>query len=150
VRDYTKIRAWQLADDLTVAVYERTRFFPREEVYGLTSQLRRASYSVPANIVEGSSRDSKKDYLHFLYIARASLSPKQQYFIHLARRLRYLSDEDSDTLHQQTKFTFACLHGLIGSVEKEAGKLNKVIAALTSFFVIGFVRWSSGHWSVGS
>jgi four helix bundle protein len=150
VRDYTKIRAWQLADDLTVAVYERTRFFPREEVYGLTSQLRRASYSVPANIVEGSSRDSKKDYLHFLYIARASLSLRNTVFIHLARRLRYLSDEDSDTLHQQTKFTLACLHGLIGSVEKEAGKLNKVIAALTSFFVIGFVRWSSGHWSVGS
>jgi len=98
---------------------------------------------------EGSSRDSKKDYLHFLYIARASLS-ETQYFIQLARRLRYLSDEDSDILHQQTKFTFACLHGLIGSVEKEAGKLSKVIATVTSFFVIGFVRWSSSHWSVGS
>jgi 23S rRNA-intervening sequence protein len=48
MRDYTKIDAWKLADDLTVAIYERTRTFPREEVYGLTSQLRRASYSVPA------------------------------------------------------------------------------------------------------
>ena len=70
MRDYTKIDAWRLADDLTVAVYERTRSFPKEEMYGLTSQLRRASYSVPANIVEGASRESKKDYLHFLYIAR--------------------------------------------------------------------------------
>jgi four helix bundle protein len=82
MRDYTKIEAWRLADDLTVAVYAQTRSFPREEIYGLTSQLRRASYSVPANIVEGSSRESQKDYLHFLYIARGSLS-ETQYFIHL-------------------------------------------------------------------
>jgi four helix bundle protein len=50
MRDYKKIDAWKLADDLTVAVYEKTRGFPREELYGLTSQLRRASYSSPANI----------------------------------------------------------------------------------------------------
>jgi len=92
MRDYTKIEAWRLADDLTVAIYERTRSFPREEIYGLTSQLRRAAYSVPANIVEGTSRESKKDYLHFLYIARGSLS-ETQYFIHLARRLDYLPSE---------------------------------------------------------
>jgi four helix bundle protein len=149
MRDYTKIKAWQLADDLTVAVYERTRSFPREEVYGLTSQLRRASYSVPANIVEGASRESKRDYLHFLYIARGSLS-ETQYFIHLARRLRYFSDEDANTLHEQTKFIFGCLHGLIRSVEKEAGKLSKVIATVTSLFVIGILRWSGSQWSVGS
>ena len=50
MRDYTKIEAWKLVDDLTVAVYERTRSFPHEEMYGLTSQLRRAAYSAPANI----------------------------------------------------------------------------------------------------
>ncbi len=50
MRDYRKIEAWKLADDFTVAVYERTRAFPKEELYGLTSQLRRAAYSVPANI----------------------------------------------------------------------------------------------------
>jgi hypothetical protein len=60
MRDYTKIEAWRLADDLTVAVYERTRSFPREEIYGLTSQLRRAAYSVPANIVEGASREEQE------------------------------------------------------------------------------------------
>ena len=48
MRDYTKIEAWKLADDLTVAIYDRTRSFPREEMYGLTSQLRRAAFSVPA------------------------------------------------------------------------------------------------------
>src|SRR6266480_2941606 len=108
MRDYTKIEAWRFADDLTVAIYERTRLFPKDEVYGLTSQLRRASYSVPANIVEGSSRNSKKDYLHFLYIARGSLS-ETQYFIHLSRRLDYLSLKDSDALREQTKLAFACL-----------------------------------------
>src|SRR4029077_6626494 len=104
MRDYTKIEAWRMADDLTVAVYERTRSFPKEEMYGLTSQLRRASYSVPANIVEGSSRGSKKDYLHFLYIAPGSLS-EAQYFVHLARRLGYLSSDQANILHEQTKVT---------------------------------------------
>jgi four helix bundle protein len=160
MRDYTKIEAWRLADDLTVAVYERTRSFPKEEMYGLTSQLRRASYSVPANVVEGASRESKKDYLHFLYIARGSLS-ETQYFIHLARRLDYLSVEEADTLREQTKFAFACLHGLIRAVEKEAasgsvestarrGKLSKVVATVTSLIVIGLMRWSGSQLSVVS
>ncbi len=68
MRDYTKIEAWRLADDLTVAVYKHTRSFPREEIYGLTSQLRRASYSVPANIVEGASRESKRIIFTFFIL----------------------------------------------------------------------------------
>ena len=60
MRDYTQIIAWQRADDLTVAIYRSTRVFPREELYGLTSQLRRAAYSVAANIAEGSSRETKR------------------------------------------------------------------------------------------
>jgi four helix bundle protein len=144
MRDYTKIETWKLADDLTVAVYERTRSFPKEEVYGLTNQLRRASYSVPANIVEGSSRESQKDYLHFLYIARGSLS-ETQYFIHLSRRLGYLSLQEAEALYIQTKSVFGCLHGLIKSVEKETGKLGKAVATITSLLVIGLARWSSGQ-----
>ncbi len=147
MRDYTKIKAWQLADDLTVAVYERTRSFPREEIYGLTSQLRRASYSVPANIVEGSSRESKKDYLHFLYISRGSLA-ETQYFIHLARRLGYLRNEEAEALHEQTKGAFACLHGLIQAVEKETGKVGRVVATLTSLLVLSFLKWSGGQSSM--
>ncbi|PYL25394.1 MAG: four helix bundle protein [Verrucomicrobia bacterium] len=146
---YTKIEAWRLADDLTVAVYERTRSFPKEEIYGLTSQLRRAFYSVPANTVEGASRESKKDYLHFLYIARGSLS-ETQYFIHLARRLNYLLSEEADALRQQMKVTFARLHGLIQAVEKEAGKLSKLLATATSLIVIGLMRWSGGQLSIVS
>jgi len=118
MRDYTKIEAWKLADDLAVAIYQQTQSFPREELYGLTSQLRRAASSVPANIVEGSARESQKDYLHFLHIARASLS-EAQYFLHLANRLTYLKDEDASRLQQQTKQVFACLHGLIQAVARQ-------------------------------
>jgi four helix bundle protein len=144
MRDYTKIGAWKLADDLTVALYERTRTFPREELYGLTSQLRRAAYSVPANIAEGSSRESKRDYLHFLYIARGSLA-ETQYFIHLARRLGYLEMTDADKFIGQTKQTFACLFGLIQAVEKESGKFVKFVAAATSLFALALMRWPQSN-----
>lgn len=122
MRDYTKIKAWELADDLTVAIYEQTRGFPREEIYGLTNQLRRAAYSVPGNIAEGSARQTLRDYLHFLYIARGSLT-EVQYFIHLAHRIAYLTDKQNHVLSEQVKATFARLHGgLIKAVEKESGR----------------------------
>jgi four helix bundle protein len=142
LRDYTKIDAWRLADDLAVHIYECTRGFPREEVYGLTSQMRRAAYSVPANIAEGSSRESKRDYLHFLYIARGSLS-EAQYFIHLACRLRYLNELAAEELSAQTRTAFACLHGLVKAVEKEAGKLTQLTAGLTSLVGLCLARFLS-------
>ena len=142
MRDYMKIGAWKLADDLTVAIYERTRSFPREEMYALTSQLRRAAYSAPANIAEGSSRESKRDYLHFLYIARGSLS-ETQYFIRLARRLGYLEVAEAETFIGQTKQVFGCLHGLIASVEREVGgSIAKWAAATSSLIVIAVTRWA--------
>jgi four helix bundle protein len=144
MRDYTKIQAWKLADDLTVAIYEITRQFPREELYGLISQIRRAMYSVPANIAEGSSRGTKRDYLHFLYIARGSLT-EGQYFIDLSQRLGYLSPERSEELMGRTKQTFACLHGLIQAVEKETGRMTRIIAAASSLIVIGFSRLALGR-----
>ena len=64
-RDFKNIKAWQYADDLAVLVYSKTRSFPKEELYGITSQLRRAAVSVPTNIAEGASREHKKEYLHF-------------------------------------------------------------------------------------
>ena len=150
MRDYTKIEAWRLADDLTVAVYERTRSFPREEIYGLTSQMRRSAFFASCeHRQKAASRESEKDYLHFLYIARGSLS-ETQYFIHLARRLDYLSSGEADPLQQQTKATFACLHSLIRAVEKEAGKLSKVVATVMSPILIGLMHCSGGQLSVVS
>jgi len=63
MRDHTKLRAFELADEVAVLVYRVTAEFPREELYGLTSQMRRAAVSVPSNIVEGCARDSKADIL---------------------------------------------------------------------------------------
>ena len=99
--------------------------FPREEIYGLTAQLRRACYSVLANIVEGASRESKRDYLHFLYIARGSLS-ETQCFAHLHHRLRYLSPTEADALPAANAVHLGCLHCLIRVVKKETGKLMVV------------------------
>ncbi len=144
MRDYTKIEAWRLADDLAVAVYKQTRAFPREELYGLTTQLRRAVVSVAANIAEGASRESKRDYLHFLYISRGSLA-ETRYYIHLAHRLGYLPPEDEAVLAAAAGSTFACLHGLICAVEKEAGTVRKLVAAATSALSLLLIRSS---WSV--
>lgn len=118
MRDYTKIEAWKKADDLAVAIYSVTNSFPREKIFGLTAQIRRAAYSVPANIAEGSARESTKDYLHFLFIARGSLT-ETQYFAHLAHRLKYFSQTDYNRLGGQIKSVFARLHGLIKAVQDE-------------------------------
>ncbi|PJB73278.1 MAG: four helix bundle protein [Armatimonadetes bacterium CG_4_9_14_3_um_filter_66_14] len=144
MRDYTKIEAWKLADDLIVAVYRATKSFPKEELYGLTSQFRRAAVSVPANIVEGSARGTKRDYLHFLYIARGSLA-ETRYFIHLSHRLGYLPGSDHGKLEAQANSAAACLQGLINSVEKETGKPAKLAAALTSALVLALARWTFSH-----
>lgn len=138
MRDYTKIEAWKLADDLAVAIYERTRSFPREELYGMTNQIRRAAYSTPANIAEGSSRSSQRDYLHYLYVARGSLS-EAQYFVHLSRRLKFLSDSEAEKLMAQSRSASACLYGLIRAVEKQVGPIRKAVAAVTSAAALFFL-----------
>jgi four helix bundle protein len=73
IRDFTELRIWQKGMELTTAIYAATRRFPREEQFGLTSQLRRCAVSVPSNIAEGHSRNQHGDFLRFLLIARGSL-----------------------------------------------------------------------------
>jgi len=89
MRDHTKLRAFELADALTIAVYRATQAFPRDEIFGLTSQLRRAAVSIPSNIVEGCARHSEAEYLHFLDMAYGS-AREVEYQIGLSHRLGFL------------------------------------------------------------
>jgi hypothetical protein len=75
--------------------------------------------------------------------AKRGFMSETQYFVHLSRRLFYLSDADAERLIGQTRQTFACLHGLIKAVEQEAGKFNKMAATITSLLVLGVARCSS-------
>lgn len=118
MRDYKKIIAYQLADELAIAVYSTTKHFPKDELYGITSQMRRAAVSIPANIVEGARRASKKEYLQFLHIAQASLS-EVEYYIHLAHELKYIDDNEYNKTNDLCSRTFSKLYGLIESVRKE-------------------------------
>jgi four helix bundle protein len=117
VRNYKKLGAWQNADELTVQIYQVTRQFPDEEMYGITSQLRRAAYSVPANIAEGAGRESNADYLRYLSTARGSLA-ETEYFLHLANRLHYLSESDWKQFTKLVNQTFAALGGLMKAVRE--------------------------------
>ena len=100
MRDHTKLRAFELADDVAVLVYKATQTFPREELYGLTSQMRRAAVSVASNIVEGCARESQTEYLRFLEIAFGSLR-ELHYQVGLSIRLGYLSERDTSTCEQK-------------------------------------------------
>ena len=85
MRDHTKLRAFELADEVVLLIYRATREFPKEEIYGLTSQMRRA-VSVPSNIIEGCARESQTEYLRFLEIAFGSLRELHDLF-GLSKRL---------------------------------------------------------------
>jgi four helix bundle protein len=117
-RDFRKIKAWQYADDLAVLVYDKSRCFPKEERYGITSQLRRAAVSVPTNIAEGSGRSKGRDFLRFLTIARGSMA-EIEYLLHLSSRIGYLKKSDCEQLEDKRKEAARTLSGLIGAVEKE-------------------------------
>jgi four helix bundle protein len=88
-RDHRRLKAFVLADALVLKVYECTRRFPREELFGMTSQMRRASVSVAANIVEGCARAGERELLHFLNVALGSLR-EVGYYIDLSLRLGFL------------------------------------------------------------
>ena len=116
MRDHNKLRAFKLADDVAVMVYRVTREFPREELYGLTSQMRRAAVSVPSNIVEGQSRNTTKEYLHFLHNARGSLE-EVRYFLLLSFDLKFLKENKYKELEQKYESASKMLNGLIKSIK---------------------------------
>jgi len=115
VRDHTKLRAFELADEVAVLIYRATRKFPREEAYGLTSQMRRAAVSVPSNIVEGCTRESQAEYLRFLEIAFGSLR-ELHYQLGLGRRLGYTNEPGVSECDARIVETEKVLSALIRSM----------------------------------
>lgn len=95
MRDHRKLRAFTLADEVALLTYHTTKNFPKEEMYGLTSQMRRAAVSVPSNIVEGCARESQAEYRNFLNIAFGSLR-ELHYQFSLAKRLGYIQQENTN------------------------------------------------------
>lgn len=115
MRDYTKLKAFQLADALVVPIYEATRSFPQEERFALASQMRRAVISIASNIVEGCGRHTEAEFLRFLDMASGS-SRELEYQVTVAHRLGYLSDDQLSSLHPACVEVSKVLSGLIRSI----------------------------------
>ena len=93
--NYKKLIVWQKSDELAFQVYLLTEQFPKKEMFGITSQIRRATLSVPTNIVEGFSRKTKKDFSHFLDISLGSLA-ETEYLLEFSKRFGYVKSEIKD------------------------------------------------------
>ena len=114
-RDYTKLRVFDLADDLVLEVYREVLRFPADEKYGLQSQLRRAAVSVATNIVEGSVRRSERSWVHYLETSLGSAC-EVRYLIGLARRLGILTEQGAGPLSTRYSELIAGLQSLISSM----------------------------------
>ncbi len=119
MRDYHKLRAFELADQLALAIYKCTKSFPKEEMFGLTSQIRRAAVSVPSNIVEGCAKSSQADYVRFLEIAYGSVC-EVEYQLSLAERLGYLDSQSSADTKSLASETGRVLNGLLRSLKSDS------------------------------
>ncbi len=113
--DTNKLIAWQKAHELVLKIYEITKDFPKDEQFGLTSQIRRAAVSIPSNIVEGKARNSKVEYKRFLSIARGSLE-EVKYQVLLAKDLNYIDKNKYKEVLKIAMDTGRLLAGLIKSL----------------------------------
>jgi len=105
MQDFKRLKVWDKAHQLTLEIYAASKRFPKDELFGLTSQIRRASSSVAANIAEGSGRRSRKEFIYFLGVAIGSVS-EVEYFLILAKDLTYLDQlqyQNINTLADETK-----------------------------------------------
>ena len=115
IRSYSDLIVWQKSMQLITLIYKLTATFPREEMFGLTSQIRRAMISIPANIAEGQARNSTGEFRQFLGIARGSLAESETLII-LSTNLNYLTKENSEILLANCTEISKMLVGLIKSL----------------------------------
>ena len=118
MRDHTKLRAFELADEIVILIYSITFNFPKEEIYSLTSQMRRAAISIPSNIVEGCARNTESEYIRFLDIAFGSLR-ELNYQFGLAIRLGYIRETDAETCKSKLLEAEKVTGALIRSLRKQ-------------------------------
>jgi four helix bundle protein len=109
---------WKKSHELVLNIYQETAKFPDTEKYAITNQIKRAAQSVPANIVEGHSRHSSKEFIHFLYQARGSLE-ELRYFILLSNDLKYLSQNAYGKLEKDALVINKMLNSLITSIKRK-------------------------------
>jgi four helix bundle protein len=117
MRTHKELVVWQKSIDFVTDIYKMTRNFPKDEVYGLTSQMRRAAVSIPSNIAEGAARCHIKEYLNFLNIALGSASELDTQII-ISKNLQYLSAELSDEYSAKLCEISKMLHGIVRSLVK--------------------------------
>ena len=115
MQDYHQLLVWKRSFEFVKEVYTATKLFPREELFGITSQLRRSAVSVMANIVEGRGKPTDKDFIKFLYISKGSLNECQCY-IELAEALCYITKEKAQVLERQRGEVGYLLHKIIQSI----------------------------------
>ena len=121
MKDFKELKVWSKAHELTVTIYGITRRFPQDEMYGLTSQLRRSAASIGANIAEGCGRRSDGELARFLQIARGSAS-ETEYHLLLARDLRFLSESDYRTTEMRVVEVQRMLTSLVQKVQPMRAK----------------------------
>jgi len=115
VKNYQELIVWQKAMDLVEDVYKASRNFPREEIYALTSQVRRAAVSIPSNIAEGQGRRTTSDFLRHLSIAYGSLREVETQIL-IAIRLRYLTQKNTEEVMKLAGEVGRLLNGLMNSL----------------------------------
>ncbi len=116
IKSYKDLQVWKDSMDLVIDIYKLTEKFPNSELYGLTSQVRRSSVSVPSNIAEGSGRKYSKEYVHFLYVSKGSLLELETQ-LEISNRLGYT--KSVDYFNERIKHIRIMLISLIHSLEKK-------------------------------
>ena len=121
IKSYRDLRVWQQAMDLAATCYRKTRQFPKEELYSMTSQIRQAASSVPANIAEGHGRESRGEFIQFLRIAQGSLKELETHLL-LSQRIELTSPETVRGSLGQCDEVGKMLRGLIRSLQEKANR----------------------------
>lgn len=112
MKTHKDLDVWKLSVDLVTEIYKLSSSFPREEMFGLTNQIRRASVSIPSNIAEGAARKSTKEFIHFLYISLGSQQELDTQIL-IAKNLSFIKDEDYESIIIQIQTIGKLLNGLI-------------------------------------